>query len=233
MAKPQAQLEDAPRAEHRWPVLIALTIAMVLYATLPSSYTPIIRYVVVGIGIVLAIPLIVQNPIRLHKEAPWSRILSRILTFTLLIANQIALVQLFVQLLTENRSDGHTLLLATIQVWMTNVIVFAMLGWEFDRGGAVSRTQLPREKLPPADFRFPQDEDHDAVTEVATRSSIKANWTPSYVDYLYSSLSNSMAFSPTDAMPLSHRAKLFMGLESFAGFVILALIIGRIVSLFG
>ena len=71
------------------------------------------------------------------------------------------------------------------------------------------------------------------MTEVASRSSAKTNWTASFVDYLYFSGSNSMAFSPTDAMPLSHRAKILMGIESFAGFVILALVIARAVSLLG
>jgi hypothetical protein len=87
--------------------------------------------------------------------------------------------------------------------------------------------------LQPADFRFPQDEDDDAITEVRARSSAVADWVPTFVDYLYFSLSNSMAFSPTDTMPLSHRAKLLMGLEAFAGFIILALVIARAVSLIG
>ncbi len=53
------------------------------------------------------------------------------------------------------------------------------------------------------------------------------------MDYLYFSASNSQAFSPTDTMPLSPRAKILMGLESLAGFVILALVIARAVSLLG
>lgn len=223
----------AARAEHRWPVAGALIVALVLYGTLPSSFTPGLRMVVVGLGIALLVPLLVVNPVRLHRETTWSKVLSRSLTGLLLVANQVALVQLISQLLTESRADGPTLLLAAVQVWLTNVIAFALLFWEFDRGGPVTRTQIDRADLPMADFRFPQDEDHDAVSEVAVRSSIASNWTPSYLDYLYSSLSNSMAFSPTDAMPLSHRAKVLMGLESFAGFVILALVIARAVSLFG
>lgn len=223
----------AARAEHRWPVAAALIVALVLYGTLPSSFTPMLRIIVVAVGVMLLVPLLVVNPVRLHRETRWSRVLSRSLTGLLLIANQVALVQLVIQLVTDGGADGPTLLLAAVQVWLTNVIVFALLFWEFDRGGPVTRTQTPRSRLPLADFRFPQDEDHDAVTEVAARSSVASNWTPSYVDYLYSSLSNSMAFSPADAMPLSHRAKVLMGIESFAGFVILALVIARAVSLFG
>jgi hypothetical protein len=85
--------------------------------------------------------------------------------------------------------------------------------------------------MPVADFRFPQDEDHDAIDEVAARSSKRTGWVASFVDYLYFSLSNSMAFSPTDTMPLSGRAKVMMGLEAAGGFVLLALVIARAVSL--
>jgi hypothetical protein len=225
--------ESAARAEHRWPALIALLVAMTLYALLPSSFFPVLRYVVVAIGVVLLVVLLAVNPVRLHRQTPWSRRLSVGQTVFLLVANQLALIQLIYQLVNAGRNDGPTLLLAAAQVWITNVIVYALLYWELDRGGPVTRTQSPRDELPPADFRFPQDEDHDAVTEVAKRSSAKTNWTASFVDYLYFSGSNSMAFSPTDAMPLTPRVKILMGLESFAGFVILARVIARAVSLFG
>ena len=146
--------------------------------------------------------------------------------------NQVLLV-LLIALLVQNTQDGPTLLLSALQIWVTNVIGFALLFWELDRGGPVVRTQRSREHLPPADFRFPQDEDHDASPEVAAHSSKSSNWLPGFVDYFYFSLSNSMAFSPTDTMPLTHRAKLLMGLEAFAGFVLLALVIARGVSLLG
>jgi uncharacterized membrane protein len=223
----------AARAEHRWPAAIALIVALTLYATLPSTFFPMLRFVVVAIGLVLLVPLLAVNPVRLHKETRWSRWLSVGQTLLLLVANQVALVQLVIELVGAGKDDGPTLLLAAVQVWVTNVIVYALLYWELDRGGPVSRTQTERKALPPADFRFPQDEDHDAVLEVAARSSGKTNWTASFLDYLYFSGSNSMAFSPTDSMPLSPRAKSLMLAESFAGFVILALVIARAVSLLG
>jgi hypothetical protein len=225
--------ESAARAEHRWPAAIALLVALTLYALLPSSFFPALRYVVVAIGLVLLVVLLAVNPVRLQRQTRWSRRLSVGQTLLLLLANQVALVQLVYQLVESSKDDGPTLLLAALQVWITNVIVYALLYWELDRGGPVSRTQSPRADLPPADFRFPQDEDHDAISEVAKRSSAKTNWTASFIDYLYFSGSNSMAFSPTDSMPLSPRAKILMGLESFAGFVILALVIARAVSLLG
>ncbi|CAN5579425.1 hypothetical protein BH10ACT7_BH10ACT7_09450 [soil metagenome] len=224
---------SAARAEHRWPAVLALLVALALYALLPSQFFPPLRYAVVAIGLLLLIPVVAVNPVRFQKQTKWSRVISIGQILLLLVANQVALVQLVIQLVGADKSDGPALLLAALQVWITNVIVFALLYWEMDRWGPVVRTQTARNDLPAADFRFPQDEDHDAVTEVASRSSAKTNWTASFVDYLYFSGSNSMAFSPTDAMPLSHRAKVLMGIESFAGFVILALVIARAVSLLG
>lgn len=224
--------ETPDRSEHRWPAAVAILIAVALYATLPSSFTPALRYVVIGLAVALLVPLVILNPHRLRRETAWSKILSRGLTALLLGANLVALGQLVYQLVAE-RADGPGLLLASVQVWVTNVIAFALVYWEMDRGGPVARRNLPRGEVELADFRFPQDEDHDAIDEVAGRSSKASDWMPGYVDYLYFSASNSMAFSPTDAMPLTHRAKLLMVSEAFLGFVILALVIARAVSLLG
>lgn len=224
--------EEPERAEHRWPAAVALFVAIVLYATLPSSFTPALRYVVVGLCLAMVIPLVVLNPHHLKRETRWSRVLNRSLIGVLLLANLFALGQLMFQLVTE-KSDGPGLLLAAVQVWVTNVIAFALVYWEMDRGGPIARRHLERAEVELADFRFPQDEDHDAIDEVRGRSSQESDWMPGYIDYLYFSASNSMAFSPTDAMPLTHRAKLLMVTESFAGFIILALVIARAVSLLG
>jgi uncharacterized membrane protein len=228
-SRPTVRLGE--RAEHRWPAVLALLVALALYATLPSSFLPGLRYTVVAVGLALLIPLIALNPHRLHRETRWSKYLATGQVLLLVAANEVALVQLVIQLTTGGSHDGPTLLLAALQVWVTNVIAFALVYWELDRGGPVSRRHADRTDFPPADFRFPQDEDHDAIEEVAARSSQRTGWVASYVDYLYFSLSNSMAFSPTDAMPLSPRAKVLMGLESFGGFVLLALVIARAVSL--
>jgi hypothetical protein len=220
------------RSEHRWPAVAALVFALLIYALIPNDLLQAQRFVVVGIGIIMLIPLVVINPHHLERQTPWSRIASVALACIVVLSNQITLVFL-IFLLVGGASEGPKLLQSALQVWVTNVIGFALLYWELDRGGPVLRTMLARAELPIADFRFPQDEDHDAIDEVARRSSKAIDWTPSFVDYLYFSLSNSMAFSPTDTMPLSPRAKMLMALEAFGGFIILALVIARAVSLIG
>lgn len=217
-------------AEHRWPVVVAVLVALSLYALLPDEVFGPQRFVVVAAGIALLVPLIVVNPRRLTRQTPVTRQLAIWFAIGLVVANQVTLVLLIVQLVSGS-PGAPGLLRAALQVWVANVIGFTILYWEVDRGGPVRRTMEARESLPPADFRFPQDEDHDAVTEVAARSSAVNDWTPRFVDYLYSSLSNSMAFSATDAMPLSPRFKLLMGLQAFGCFLILALVIARSVNI--
>ena len=226
-------IENSARAEHRWPAFGAILVALTLYALLPSTFLPIVRFSVVGVGLLLLVPIFLLNPLRLSKQTRWSRSLSIGFTALLAVANTVALVQLVVQLVTGSKDDGLTLVLAALQVWSTQVIVFGLIFWELDRGGPVVRTQSPREKLPEADFRFPQDENGDAVLEVALRSSKKADWTANFIDYLYYSLSNSMAFSPPDAVPLTNRAKILTGIEALGAYVLLVLVIARAVSLLG
>jgi hypothetical protein len=44
--------------------------------------------------------------------------------------------------------------------------------------------------------------------------SVAADWRPSFVNYLFLGYSTATAFSPTDAPPLTSRAKMLMMLES-------------------
>jgi hypothetical protein len=216
--------------EHRWPAVTALLVALALYAFLPNELFGGQRFAVVAVGVAVLIPLLVINPHRFTRQTRWSRMLSVALTLLLVLTNQVALV-LLVYKLVGGHHDAPGLLLAALQVWVANVIGFALLYWDLDRGGPVVRTSWARGELPAADFRFSQDEDDAAVEEVAKGSSVKTDWTPRFVDYFYTSLSNSMAFSASDAMPLRQRTKLLMGLQAFGGFVILALVIARSVGI--
>jgi hypothetical protein len=87
--------------------------------------------------------------------------------------------------------------------------------------------------MPAADWRFSQDENDDAVIEVSRSSSASSGWVPIFVDYLYLSLTNSSAFSPTDTMPLSARAKVLMGIEATAALVVSLLVVARAVGSLG
>src|SRR6478736_2775199 len=151
--------------------------------------------------------MVFLNPHRLNRETRWSRIASIVLAVLLLAANQVALVALIRDLLNAHQQDASGILIMALQVWTTNVIAYAIVFWEIDRGGPVVRRREPRSNLPLAAFRFPQDEDHDAVEEVAIGSSKTSDWTPEFFDYFYFSASTSISFRHTDTMPLTRWAK--------------------------
>jgi hypothetical protein len=229
-----AKIETDERAESRWPALAAILVALALYALLPSAFPLWVRLVVVFAAMVLVIPSLLANPLKRNRQKPWSRPLALALTGLLAVANEVDLVLLIGRLVQPaDAGDAPMLLLSAVQVWSMNVIVFGLIFWQLDRGGPVTRTQAPRDELPEADFRFPQDEDRDSVVEVAAGSSGRTGWTANFIDYLYFSLSNAMAFSPPDAVPLLNRTKILTGLEALGAYVLLVLVIARAVSLLG
>jgi len=206
---------------------------MALYLLLPNPLILGPRIVVPVLELALFIPLVLANPKRMTKETKPLRLISIGLVLLIALANELALVLLVDQLVNSQTKQGAELLLGAAQVWVTNMLVFGLAFWELDRGGPVRRTRSPRSQVPPADFRFPQDEDHDAIAEVAVRSSATSDWSPAFLDYFYVSVTNSSAFSPTDTMPLSHRAKMLMATESVSAIVLSVIVIARGVSLIG
>jgi hypothetical protein len=202
-------------------------VAIGLYGALPNDVLIAPRYVIPLLELVILAVIIAENPIRMTRQSRRGRWAALSLSFVISASNLISLILLLHRLVSSGSDRGSDLLLAALQVWLTNVIVFALTFWELDRGGPVVRHLSTRLILPPADFRFPQDEDHDAVAEVAKVSSVKSGWLPEFVDYAYMSLTNSSAFSPTDTMPLSSRAKILMGLESTMALITSVVVIAK------
>jgi hypothetical protein len=217
------------RGEHRVPPAIAVIVAALTYALLPSDLLLAPRYVIPALEAVLLVALVVTNPKRLTRQTRWSRIAS-IAQSTLVIGTNMVALGMLVHALTKSSTPGGPLLVAAMQVWVTNVIGFALLYWELDRGGPVARWSVPRSRMQAADWRFSQDENDDAVIEVATSASSTSGWIPTFIDYLYVSLTNSSAFSPTDTMPLSTRAKVLMGIQATAALLTSLLVIARAVG---
>ena len=222
----------AGQGENRLVPTAAVLVATAAYALLPENLLFAPRYVIAGVELALLVTLFVTNPRRIERRTRLSRAVSVGLAALVIGTNLLALGML-VHSLTKPDTAPGSLLLGAMQVWLTDVIGFALLFWELDRGGPVARRRLRRDELPPADWRFSQDEVGDNVTEVATTASEHSGWIPTFVDYLYLSLTNSSAFSPTDTMPLSTRAKALMGLEATAALLTTLLVIARAVGSFG
>jgi hypothetical protein len=228
---PRAQQDpSAPRVnpgEARYAAGVAILVAVALYLLLPNPLIVGPRLAIPVLELALFVPLVVANPHRFTRETAALRAVSIGLVVLIALANMTALGLLVDALVSGEVEQGRPLLLGACQVWVTNMIAFALAYWELDRGGPVARALRPRDQLPPADFRFPQDEDDDAIVEVAARSAARSDWAPAFVDYLYLSVTNSSAFSPTDTMPLSHRAKMMMSIQSLSALVLMVIVIAR------
>ncbi|MFM9877827.1 MAG: hypothetical protein ACKVOG_08270 [Rhodoglobus sp.] len=209
-----------PETEHRFPVFVAAAIALTLFAMLPSEVQFLPNWLVPSIAAVVLIPLIAINPRRLNNETRWSRWIGIGFALGLTAVNQVYVVLLVIELIS-GQARGPIVLITALYVWITNIIAFSLVYWELDRGGPVARRVEGVNDNARQDFRFPQ-QDNPAGVE---------GWQTAYPDYAYLSMTNMMAFSPTDAMPLTIRAKGLMAYQAFTGFVLLALVISRAVNI--
>jgi uncharacterized membrane protein len=206
--------------ERRVTVGIAIILALAANWFLPGRVQPLPNWVVPTITLLLFVPLVVLNPRRLVKERPWSRWTAIALAGVLTVVNQYTIILTIRDLLSGNIT-GADVLFTAAQVWVINVIAFALVFWELDLGGPFQRRVYNARDTRDMDFRFPQ---HDGAPG-------NEYWEPAFFDYFYFSLSNQMAFSPTDVMPMTKRAKALMGYQALTGFVLLALVISRAVNI--
>lgn len=211
------------RQDPRWPALLAILAAMALYVTLPRHlyYGPFWLLPTVEGALFVALLTAHQMEDVGHN---WQRGLAIGLIAAMNAANIGSLLLLIHDLLGSSLVNGHKITAANLvvwsaQIWLTNVIVFALWYWELDRGGPVARC-LPRHRAP--DLLFPQMGNPDAAP---------ADWTPSFFDYIYTSFTNAAAFSPTDTMPLTEWAKALFMIQSLASLMTGVLVIARIANI--
>lgn len=205
-----------------WHVQLAMLAAIVLQFLLPGRYVFASRELILSLEVALLAALSFTTP----KEKIF-RSLTRRINVLLLIglagaANSYALVVVANKLLsTSHISSGRDLILTAVNIYLTNIIIFALFYWEMDGGGPGERLKTAKYDQ---DFMFPQNQNEDYK---------HPDWRPTFVDYLYVSSTNAMAFSPTDTMPLSRRAKILMLSQSVVSLVAVALVAARAVNILG
>jgi hypothetical protein len=170
--------------------------------------------------VALLAPLAWHRPRRRLEQLGRRRTVAIALLAVVSLANAFLLLAVIASLVRGEERSGAQLLLKAITVWTTNVIAFGLWFWAFDRGGPARRRDP---SPPPPDFQFPQLENPQLAAP---------GWRPELVDYLYVSFTNSIAFSPTDAMPLSRWAKLLMLAESGLSSLTILLVAARAVNIF-
>jgi len=206
--------------EPLWHVQLAVLAALVLQLVLPDAFVAGPRYVLPILEALLLVALVITTP----REPIFRSVARRVNALTLValitLANIYALQRLVHALLASGSvTDGHALILTSINIYLTNIIIFGLWFWELDGGGHGSRqAKTPAER----DFLFPQ---------MATPELAPHGWRPVFLDYFYVSITNATAFSPTDTLPLTLRAKLLMTIQSFVSLVTIALVAARAVNI--
>lgn len=207
-------------AENKIPSTIAVLAAIAMQAALPAKFSLHPRLLLPSLESLLLVALTVFNPFRLTRQTARLRALSLAMSGLITLANGVSAGLLAHRLVagTAGESAGP-LLLSGGAIYLTNVVAFGLLYWEFDRGGPAERAAGSK---PFPDLLFPQ---------LATPELADPHWQPQFLDYLYVSFTNATAFSPTDTLPLSLWAKLFMALQSGIALVTVALVVARAVNI--
>lgn len=207
-------------AESRWPALTASLAIIVGQALLSERLQLQPVWLLPGLAAVL---LIASIAFYVHPGKPTrlDRAVSIGLVGVLVVANVGSFGLLARGVFLGSGLSALELLASGVTLWVVNMLIFAIVFWELDGGGPEARLVKKRD-LP--DFVFPQQQaDQQGIAP--------AGWEPSFADYLYLAVTNGTAFSPTDAMPYSHRAKLSMGVQSLLSFGIAALLVSRAVNI--
>jgi uncharacterized membrane protein len=201
-----------------WHVQMAVLVALALQIGLPERLVVGPRYVIPVLEGLLLLGLTFTTP-KIHVPSTPRRVAAIAMIMLTTVANAASLSLLVRYLLKGGKAGGEELLLAGVNIFLTNVIVFGLWYWEIDCGGPVLRHA--EERCIP-DFLFPQYNAPDYCPD---------HWHPTFIDYLYVSATNATAFSPTDTLPLTHRAKLLMLAQSVISLITVALVTARAVNI--
>jgi uncharacterized membrane protein len=211
-----------PMREQFWPAQATVLAAILLQLTLPERLTVGPAWLLPSLEGMLLIGMFFATPRELEPaEHPRRRRVALLMIAFVSAANIYSLTALSKFLLhhTSGIVNGDELIVAGVVIWLTNFLIFGLWYWELDRGGPGKRA-IGKDEAP--DLLFPQMSD-DRIEP--------RDWRPKFIDYLYVSLTNATAFSPTDTMPLTPMAKSVMGVQSVVSLVTIGLIVSRAVNI--
>ena len=225
MAIPPEQTDKAgssrvDRPESRWQTLIALLAVGGIYLALPRSLIVGPIWLLPTLIVLLLVPTIVSHRMGRHS-------LNRVLGFAISSITTIALIAsvvLLVRLLPSHKEDPIRLLCSGAELWITNVLVFAVWYWRLDGGGATKRQE--RNDFGSCSFLFPQMQ----IPKDERADFACAQWRPRFIDYLFVALTQSSTFGPTDAPLLARWAKILAMLQISISLCIVILLISRAVG---
>jgi uncharacterized membrane protein len=216
--------DATPLGESRWPPVLAMFVFLVVNIAariwLPGEGALHVPWLLPTIEGILLVVLLTSDPSSLGERRRLHR-LAITLAVILVIAALWATV-LLVSDLIEGKGVTNSpdqLLASGAIVWLGNNLAFALLYWLVDGGGPVARST----QSVPLDFAFTQHLNPELAAP---------GWRPVFLDYLHLGFTNATAFSPTDVMPLTHRAKYTMLVQSTVALALFGLVVARAVNAF-
>jgi len=210
--------------ESLWPpvaaVLAFLVINVVVRLTIPAEGVFRAPWLTPALEVVVLIVLVTHQPTSAAERRRLRR-LALVLVGALVAAALWATGVLVSDLIrgVGVSNDAGDLLLTGAVVWLGNNLAFALLYWLIDGGGPLARTRL----AVPVDFAF---------TQQLSPELAPSGWRPVFLDYLHLGFTNATAFSPTDVLPLTHRAKYAMLVQSTVALALIGLVVARAVNAF-
>jgi uncharacterized membrane protein len=205
--------------EQRWPAAVAIGALIALEWLLPERLSLGPRWLFPGLQVVIIGVIVAANPGRMRKSSRMLRTLGLLLIGVASAGNVYSVVRLVMDIVgRHDTGSAANLLMAGGGIYLINVLTFAVWVWELDRGGPAERAAGSD---PYPDFLFPP---------MTSPEMTHKDWEPYFLDYFYVAFTNATAFSPTDTLPLSRRAKFAMALESAIALVTAALVIAKAVN---
>lgn len=203
-----------------WGPQLLVATAIVLQFVLPEKLTIGPSWLLPAVEGLLLIGLAFASPHQAIRSHPIRRRVAIGLIALVSAVNVFSLILLTHFLLHGHLRNGAALMFSGVALWSTNVLLFALWYYEIDRGGPMARMQ--------GDSYYP---DFLFATMTTEGQEFHPGWKPTLTDYLYLSVTNATAFSPTDTMPLTATAKWLMGVQSLVSVWIVILVVARAVNI--
>lgn len=214
----------AADVEPRWPVVLAIVAVAVLLAALPERVRLLPAWVSFLVALAVLAPMAAVGLSR--GRTRWLRVERRVTLIYVLVtaAGTVATLAYLIAAMVRGDSGIHglPLLTSSIAVWVTNVLMFSLLYWQVDRDGPGPRWSGATAQL---HWLFPQDG--------LSGDQRPPDWRPVFADYLFLAFATATAFSPTDTLPLTPRAKMMMMAQSTISLVTIVLVGARAINILG
>jgi hypothetical protein len=216
-------LATLDRLSPYWGPQLVVMVAIGLDLILPNQLTLGSHWLLPSIEGALLIGLAGVSPHPAVRHHPVRRQVALGMIALVSAVNIYSLVLLCKHLIQGGHTSGRVLIASGAVLWLTNVLLFGIWYWELDRGGPADR-EAHVDRMPDfmPDFMFPQMTDDRWAPP---------GWKPGLVDYLYVSFTNATAFSPTDTMPLTAKAKWLMSAQSLTSLLTVGLVVARAVNI--